>query len=426
MLEKGKMLEKRLPSYDLALWYSSKAKAYLREGEKFFQEFRYPECVSSFGASIEFALKSICAFLGADYKWEHSVSRPLIHLSVKYPKYSEQLSRAALISSRWVGSNEQTRVLANYGNQDAGVPATKIIGKKDIELIKIDAIEVCRLLHLVEIKQKFNLPRKLGILNGFVDESDSLEKPCSKYPFTEFKIEDWEKRFSQISDAGKSKYEIEKIPLSKVGNEFAVIINPFGEAYPERDVKKRIAFNVLKNYIEDGGVLVNVAGFPFFYAWDVTKGVEKPIVDEKTLVPESVRIQGKEFYIDRFRLLLNFAGSLLWRELDAITTSDTPEFGGINQLEVYQNEEDKEIAGNIIDAGDEKKVHEFRALRKETKGLIPFLRAKRPDFGEVYPIAAVHIGFGHLIVGGMHTKSLSEFEKLALAVDHFCDWLSQV
>ncbi|MEA2089338.1 MAG: HEPN domain-containing protein [Thermoproteota archaeon] len=103
---------------------------YLREEEEFFREFRYPECVSSFGASIEFALKAICAFLGADYKWEHDVSKPLIHLSVKYPKNKEQLSRAALISSRWVGANEQTRSLANYGNQDAVVPATKMIGKK--------------------------------------------------------------------------------------------------------------------------------------------------------------------------------------------------------------------------------------------------------------------------------------------------------
>lgn len=423
MPEEEQMLEKRLPSYDLALWYSSKAKVYLREGEKLFQEFRYPECVSSFGASIEFALKAICAFLGADYKWEHSVSKPLIHLSVKYSEYSKQLSRAAWISSRWVGANQQTRNLANYGNQDASVPATEIIGRKDIELIKADAIEVCKLLHLIEIKQKFGVPRKLGILNGFVDESDSSEKPCQKYPFTEFNINDWEKRFSQILDNGKGKYKVEKIPTSRVGNEFAVIINPFGEAYPEKDVKKRFAFDILKNYIEDGGLLVNVAGFPFFYAWDVTKGGEQPVVDEKTLVPQSVRIQGKTFYVDRFRLLLNFAGSLLWRELDAITTSETPEFGGINQLEVYQNEEDREIVGNIVDVGGEKKVYEFRALRKETKGLIPFLRARRPDFGEIYPIAAVNIGFGHLIVGGMHTKSSSEFEKLVVAIDNFCDWL---
>ena len=419
------LLEKRRLSYDLALWYSSKAKLYLSEGENLFQKFRYPECVSSFGSSIEFALKAICAFLGADYKWEHDVSKPLLHLSVEYPKYGKQLSRAALISSRCVGANEQTRKLTNYGNQDACVPATKMIDRKETELIKTDAIEVCKLLHLVETKQKCEFPRKLGILNGFVDESNPLEKPCVKYPFTEFRIDDWEKRFSQIFDAGRVKYEIEKIPISKVGNEFAVIINPFGEAYPEKDVKKKFAFNILKNYVEDGGVLVNVAGFPFFYAWDVIKGSEEPVVDEKTLVPESVRIEGEKFFVNRFYILLNFAGSLLWRELGAITTADTPKLSGINELEVYQNADDKKIVGDIVNVGGENKVHEFRALRKETKGLIPFLRARRPDFEEIYPIAAVQIRFGYLIVAGMNTKSSSELEKLVVAVDNFCDYLSR-
>jgi HEPN domain-containing protein len=419
------ILNRRSSNYDLALWYSSKAKFYLREGEKLFQEFRYPECVSSFGASIEFALKAICAFLGVDYKWEHDVSRPLIRLSSVYPKLKENFSRAALISSRWVGANQQNRNLVNYGNQDAGLPATKMIGRKDVELIKTDAFEVCKLLHFVEIKQKFGFPRKLGILNGFVDESDPSEKPCVKYPFTEFKINDWEKRFSQFFDVteGRYKYQIEKISISRVKNEFSVIINPFGEAYPEKDVKKRFAFNILKNYVEDGGILVNVAGFPFFYAWNVIKGSMEPVVDEKVLIPKSIKVKEEKFLINRFYILLNFAGSLLWRELGAITTSDTPEFSGINQLEVYQNEEDKKIVGDIINLGGENKVYEFRALRGETKGLIPFLRTHRPDFGEVYPIAAVQIGFGYLIVGGMNTKSASEFEKIVVVVDNFCDWL---
>jgi len=103
-------------------------------------------------------------------------------------------------------------------------------------------------------------------VNGFVDTSIPREKPCEKYPFTEFRINDWKKRFLQISEAGKSKYGVETISISEVRNEFAVIVNPFGEEFPERDVKKRWAFNILKNYIEDGGIMVNVEGFPFFYA----------------------------------------------------------------------------------------------------------------------------------------------------------------
>ena len=416
-------LEERLPRYELALWYASKAKRHLREGSRLFQGFRYPECVSAFGTSIEFALKAICAFLGADYKTEHDLSRPLTHLSVKFPKQSIELSRAAWISSRWVGANQQTRLLANNGNQDAAVPATRFIGKNDVALIRADAEEACRLLNLVEVRQKFVIPRKLGILNGYVDGQDASEKPCTEYPYSEFNIEDWERRFSQITDSGKCKFEIERIPISKIGNEYAVIINPFGEAYPEKDVKKRFAFNHLKNYVEDGGVLVNVAGFPFFWAWDVVKGAKEPVVDEKTLVPDSVRTEGGKFYVERFRILLNFAGSLSWRDLEIITTADTPQMSGINQLDVNQEESDKSIVGDLVNLGGQSKVYEFRAVRKETKEVIPLLRAKRPDFEEIYPIAAVKRGFGYLIAGGMNTKSPSEFEKLAVTVGNFCDWL---
>jgi HEPN domain-containing protein len=424
MSEKEPSMGKRLRGFDLALWYSLKAKGSLREGNRLFQEFRHPECLSAFGTSIEFALKAICAFLGADYKWEHDLSKPLVHLSVVFGKYSKELSRAAWISSRWVGANQQTRLLASYGNQEAAVPATKFIGRNDVELIKGDAEEACRLLNLVEVKQKLGLPRKLGILNGYVDEYDPKEKACTEYPFTEFKIEDWDRKFSQMSSPGVRKYDIEKIPISKVGNEYSVIINPFGEAYPERDVKIRFAFNHLKNYIEDGGILVNVAGFPFFYAWDVTKGTKEPVVDEKILVPESVRKEGGKFYADRFSLLLNFAGSLAWRDLGIITTSDTELMHGINQLDAFQEEVDKSIAGDIVDLGGLNKVFEFRAVQGDaTKEAIPLLRARRPDFGEVYPIAAVKRGFGYLLVGGMNTKGPSEFEKLSTAVDGFCNWL---
>jgi HEPN domain-containing protein len=426
MAQPKSKIEERSTRYDLALWYASKAKGHLREGNRLFQGFRYPECVSAFGASIEFTSKALCAFLGADFKPTHDLARPLTYLSVKFPDRSKELSRAAWISSRWVGADQQTRLLANYGNQDAAVPATKFIIREDVELIKADAQEACNLLHAIETKQKFMTPIKLGILNGYVDEKDSLEKACSKYAFSEFKVENWEKRLSEISRSGKAKFDVEKIPISKVKNEFAVIVNPFGEVYPEKDTRIRFAFNHLRNYVEEGGVLVNVAGFPFFYAWDVAKGAEEPVVDETTLVPEIVRAEGGNLYVERFKLLLNFAGSLSWRELGVITTGDTPQMAGANELDVYQEESDKAIAGELVNAGGQSKINEFRAVRKDaTKDAIPLLRTRRPDFGEVYAIAAISRGFGYLMACGMHTKSNSEFEKVTLAIDNFCDWLSK-
>ena len=411
-------------TYDLALWYSSKAKLCRREAEKYFKQFKCPECASLFEESIEFATKAICEFLGENYKKRHDISDALIRLSTKFQEYRKELSRAAWISSRWVGMAQRARNLVRYGNQDAKVPATQIVLRKDTEPIRDDAKEICDLLCRIESKNKFTPPIRLGILNGYVEE-DVLEKPCAAYPFVEFGIDDWERRFKGFLINNKSRYIIEKIPVSRIGNDFALVLNPFGEAYPEKDIKKRFSFNIIKDYVADGGVYVNTGGFPFFYAWDVAKGKEQPVVDVRTLVPKSVRIKKGEVIVDQYVSLLNFAGSLLWREFDALTTSDTPEFAGINALKVYQTDKDKKIAGDLASVGGTDQIHEFRALRKETKNVIPLLRTSRPDFREVYPIAALPHRLGYLIIGGMYTKGESEFEKLAVAVDNFCNWIAK-
>jgi HEPN domain-containing protein len=409
-------------AFELALWYSSKAKLCWRQAEEYFRQFRYPECASSYEESIEFAAKAICEFYGQRYDWKHGVSDGLINLSATVQGYKLQFTRAAWISSRWVGMEQRARTLIRYGNQQAKIPATKIVGRKDVEPLKEDAFEICRLLCRIEFAKKFEPPIRIGILNGRVDNSDETEKPCGVFPFSEFKgLDVWKDRFAKITLSPESKYIIEEISVSQVTNDFAIVINPFGEAYPEKDIPKKFAFNILKDYIADGGVYVNIAGFPFFYAWDVAKGKEEPVVDEKILIPESIGIkEGKIVAAAQFRVLLNFAGSLLWREFGALTT-----MGDVQELEVYQTAEDKNIAGDIVAIEGSNKVNEFRALRHETKNLIPILRASRPDFGEIYPIAAFKHGWGYIVAAGMHLKTNVEFEKLIAALDSFCSWLKK-
>jgi len=177
-----------------------------------------------------------------------------------------------------------------------------------------------------------------------------------------------------------------------------------------------------------------VAGFPFFYGWNVREGKRIPIVEEKLMIPSSIRVkldrlsgEVKKLIVKQFKLVLLFSGSLFWREFDAVTTSDTPIHSGPYLLEVYQKDEDKQIVGDLVNIGESNKVWEFRAVTGKTKNLIPLLRARRPEpeFGEVYPIAAIEHGFGYLIVGGMNLKSENEFERLVVAIDRFCDWIAR-
>lgn len=146
---------------NLGLWYSSKAKLYLREGENYFRQYRYPESISSFQKSIEFATKAICEFFNEDYsegnRYAHDVSPALERLAVRTPAYKEDFSRAALVSSRWVGMKQKARMLIEYGNQKAGVPATKIVRKNDVELIGNNAREICELLNSIELQIKMGV-----------------------------------------------------------------------------------------------------------------------------------------------------------------------------------------------------------------------------------------------------------------------------
>lgn len=414
--------------FGLGIWYSSKAKLFWREAEKYFEQFRYPESSFLYGESIEFATKAMCIFLGLTPARKHDISRNLIQLSARgeFSKYKKPIARAVWISSRWVGMAQRARELVRYGNPDAKMPATEIIARKDVEPLKTDAREICKLLCRIEFEKKFAPPIRLGILNGYVDGSDKSEKPCTEFALNEFKdINIWRKYFSAFSFDGKSRYDIEEIPINRVNNQFAVVINPFGEVYPEKDVRSKLVFNILKDYVADGGILVNTAGFPFFYAWDVGKGAHQPVVDEKMFIPRTFKFEEGKMVGVQFGLMLGFAGSLFWRELGGLTTVDTPKLSGVNELEVYQADDDKKIAGDLINVGGSNKVREFRALRKKTKGIIPLLRAKRPDFGEVYPIAIIRRGWGCLIVGGMHTKTKAELEKLVAAIDNFCDWAAK-
>lgn len=285
------------------------------------------------------------------------------------------------------------------------------------------------------MSEELRYPVKLGILNGFVEDR-ALEKPPTKeegYPWTEFNnIEVWKNRFSQIKINGKAKYKVEDISISQISNEFAIIINPFGEAYPEKDLKRKLCFSIIREYIEDGGIIVNVAGFPFFYAWDVINGRRIALSEERLMIPSSVKVELdkltgeiRKVVMEQYKLSLLFSGSLFWREFEAITTADTPVHAGAFLLEVYQSEEDREVAGDLVSVAGSNKVREFRAPTKDTKNCIPLLRASRPDFGEVYPIAAIPYGLGYLIVGGMNTISEVEFEKLVVGVDNFCSWVAK-
>ena len=62
-------------------------------------------------------------------------------------------------------------------------------------------------------------------------------------------------RFSIIS----KEEDFEKYPC---------VINPYGETYPEKNAATLSSIDTIFNYVKNGGVYVNAAGVPFYYAYE--------------------------------------------------------------------------------------------------------------------------------------------------------------
>ena len=255
---------------------------------------------------------------------------------------------------------------------------------------------------------------KLAILDGYVTGRD--EKICIKYPFTNDSKDFWKKNIESL-DKSSGKFEIVQTNIENISEEFAVVLNPFGEEYPEINRKSKAAFNALKNFIEDGGIYVNTAGFPFFYAWDVLEGKEYPLSEEMVVLPTAIQVKDGVPVITEMQTLLKFTGTLLFKEFDAIPAPTS------KKRKVYQNPEDKEKFGDLVEGLPE--ITEFRGMPKSTKDCLPIIRAKDETVEEVYPISALKRGNGYLVIAGMDTSGEMEANLFARALNSFCVWFSK-
>lgn len=414
---------------EIRLWYLSRAYAQLREAQYYFDVFKYPESVECSYESIEFSLKTLCKIFGLGFPREHFLDKKkLVVLAEKIRgeggnHYDELLGMLPII----LGYTKEQRNICRYGideNDIRKISPNKIFKKDYGEAVLDDATQLCDLLHHFDMLSRWskNQPVKLGILNGHV-EGSSDENRCTEY--SGMNNDFWMDFFSSEKTVDESeKYAVSEINAKDINNEYSVILNPFGETYPEYSLKDKSVYKTIKSYIENGGVFVNTAGFPFFYAWDVKKKTEnkQPISEEKVIMPTTFEIrEGGTISATNLKELLKFTGTLFYREFDAVTTYDVKSHAGPMPEDIRQTPEDKSKFGDLL--GEIKKISEYRALRGNAARYIPIIRASCTQFDEVYPIAALSHGKGYLIVGGMGMTTEDEVQLFAKAIDGFCDYM---
>jgi hypothetical protein len=181
---------------------------------------------------------------------------------------------------------------------------------------------------------------------------------------------------------------------------FQVLLNPFGEVYPEADPKGYSSFSEICDYVYGGGVYVNVAGIPFWYSHDP----RNPIFATKVIHAGYIQREIKD---DRELLTMRSLFHNLFPQLGELTEpfAVTP----------HQTDSDRTRFGDIAAAGGTTNITVFRAYKPQTPGMIPLLRSPGPD---MWIIGALKYGDGAFLVAGVSMADRKEptFDKILAAI----------
>ncbi|MDD2679383.1 MAG: hypothetical protein PHO03_01075 [Candidatus Omnitrophica bacterium] len=104
----------------------------------------------------------------------------------------------------------------------------------------------------------------IGVLNDMMWNSDNTEISA----WTDISPVDWKNAIETYIRANGIKIKVKLINTKDNFDWYAAILNPYGGVYPERSLKEHATLNKIFNYVEDGGIFVNVADIPGYWAYN--------------------------------------------------------------------------------------------------------------------------------------------------------------
>jgi hypothetical protein len=234
--------------------------------------------------------------------------------------------------------------------------------------------------------KRFRRPKVLildGTLNGGQDERPPSPLHTNKAPL------EWQTALREFG------WNVQIGPIQDIGHSTTpdIVINPFGERYPEENFQSLLTASNIVKYVREGGVYVNVAGIPFWYCYDPRRGVAD--------------VAGR---MERANDGTSNRKPLFHDLLPGLQTS-----GGDPQLiECRQTAIDLERFGDIANAGNVSSVVKFRAYPSSSGQMTPMLRESHQDF---YIIGGVIVGHGCFLFAGVQIDDTSaSFAKVVASI----------
>ena len=242
---------------------------------------------------------------------------------------------------------------------------------------------------LKDLRRKYII--KVGILNGSI-YSPVREHKCKRI-WIDITPEMWIQALKPIFK-NKIDKKLKEINTESIDDSWTMIINPFGDNFPEKNLRLHETFYQVCNYISNGGIFV-VTGGAFFWH-------QNTINSDKAEQYLTHLINGTQ----------NLEESPLFQEFGVRYTGDTFSNGVQVDKEpkiinVEQNDKDIERFGDILQGINQLK--RFRSTSLDTSNYIPIIRQKNK---QIFPISLVKYGKGALIHIGLYidSETSDEFE----------------
>lgn len=114
---------------------------------------------------------------------------------------------------------------------------------------------------------------RIGILND-IDWNDA-----DTHARTDVTPSDWMKSLINYLKVGRRNSRVELTKVTSKFEKYSAILNPYGSVYPETDLSNHETLRKVLEYVNEGGLFINVADMPFYYAYN--NRIKKRVVQQQ-------------------------------------------------------------------------------------------------------------------------------------------------
>jgi len=118
----------------------------------------------------------------------------------------------------------------------------------------------------------------IAIIGDLPWASGRSEIPTYIWAWDKMDPAEWQRAITEDAKQVGVKVKVKQIMIMRSHvrfflDRYSVVLNPYGSAYPEVNIKDLSVLHTILDYVLHGGLLVNVADIPFYWAYDSQRAV---------------------------------------------------------------------------------------------------------------------------------------------------------